>query len=113
MDDSLDVLSPDQAERLRSLTLQLLALGEDLRQQPRALLVLLRDLDSVHRHIQNSVFRAAMPSERNALYHLLQDIERSGGWPYIPRPQISTFLDRLDQCSPAASDRVPDGDAAT
>jgi hypothetical protein len=30
-----------------------------------------------------------------ALLELLQNMERSGGWPYIPRLQLRTFMDLL------------------
>lgn len=62
---------------------------------PLALLLLLRQLEKLHRTIQDGAFRASLPSERSALFRLLQDMERSGGWPYIPRLQLRTFLDLL------------------
>ncbi len=60
---------------------------------PLALLALLRQLEQLHRTIQDGAFRASLPSERSSLFRLLQDMEQSGGWPYIPRLQLRTFLD--------------------
>ena len=62
---------------------------------PLALLILLRQLEKLHRTIQDGAFRSSLPSERSSLFRLLQDMEQSGGWPYIPRLQLRTFLDLL------------------
>ena len=62
---------------------------------PLALLGLLRQLEALHRTIQDGSFRSSLPSERSSLFRLLQDMEQSGGWPYIPRLQLRTFLDLL------------------
>jgi hypothetical protein len=67
-----------------------------------ALLQLLRQLEKLHRAIQDGAFRASLPSDRGSLFRLLQDMEQSGGWPYIPRLQLRTFLDLL-QSDPAPS----------
>lgn len=64
---------------------------------PQVLLALLRHLEHLHRSIQDGPFRSSLPSERSSLFQLLQDMELSGGWPYIPRLQLRTFLDLLQQ----------------
>ncbi|MEB3302345.1 MAG: hypothetical protein VKN56_10305 [Cyanobacteriota bacterium] len=69
---------------------------------PEALLALLRRLEQLHRSIQDGPFRSSLPSERSSLFRLLQDMELNGGWPYIPRLQLRTFLDLLQQGTPAA-----------
>jgi hypothetical protein len=75
---------------------------------PLALLHLLRQLESLHRTIQDGAFRASLPSERSSLFRLLQDMEQSGGWPYIPRLQLRTFLDLLQSDeTPPEHDRPP------
>ena len=66
-------------------------------EDPLALLSLLRQLEHLHRSIQDGAFRSSLPSERSSLFRLLQDMELSGGWPYIPRLQLRTFLDLLQQ----------------
>jgi hypothetical protein len=59
------------------------------------LLQLLRLLEEMHRSIHDGLFRAALPSTRQDLYTLLQDIEEAGEWPYLPRLQIRALLHNL------------------
>ena len=73
------------------------ALAEGMAGRPEELLDLLRRLEGLHRTIQDGAFRNSLPSNRNALYELLSEMEESGGWPYIPRLQLRTFLDLLQQ----------------
>jgi hypothetical protein len=72
-------------------------LASELSGQPEALLALLRRIEALHRTIQDGPFRACLPEDRNQLFELLAEMERSGGWPYIPRLQLRTFLDLLNQ----------------
>ena len=72
-------------------------LALELQDQPEALLTLLRRLEQLHRQIQDGPFRASLPEDRNQLFALLAEMERSGGWPYIPRLQLRTFLDLLQR----------------
>lgn len=81
----------------------LLALAEGLEGDPTALLDLLRRLEKLHRAIQDGAFRNSLPEDRNRLYELLESMEDSGGWPYIPRLQLRTFLDLLQRESAPAS----------
>jgi hypothetical protein len=67
----------------------------ELEGQPEQLLSLLRRIEQLHRSIQDGPFRSSLPADRNALFQLLSEMERSGGWPYIPRLQLRTFLDLL------------------
>ena len=75
----------------------LAALAQELHDQPEALLALLRRLEHLHRQIQDGPFRASLPENRNQLFALLEEMERSGGWPYIPRLQLRTFLGLLQR----------------
>ena len=70
-------------------------LAQVLKDDPQALLQLLRRLEQLHRSIQDGPFRASLPCGRNELFRLLEDMEHSGGWPYIPRLQLRTFMDLL------------------
>jgi hypothetical protein len=72
-------------------------LAESLNGQPQALLNLLRRLEQLHRNIQDGPFRNSLPADRNDLFRLLAEMERSGGWPYIPRLQLRTFMDLLQR----------------
>ena len=65
------------------------------------LLALLRTLESLHQEVRENAFQAALPDSRQALYTLLKDIETSGGWPYIHRMKLQSFLDQLQTSSNA------------
>ncbi len=75
-------------------------LASRLEGDPEALLQLLRNLEQTHRAIQDGPFRSSLPADRNALFRLLSEMERSGGWPYIPRLQLRTFMDLLQRDRP-------------
>jgi hypothetical protein len=61
-----------------------------------ALLAILRILENLHREIRDSLFQESLPENRQSLYKLLKDIETKGGWPYIYRMKLSSFLAKLD-----------------
>ena len=52
---------------------------------------------------------AGLPADRGELFDLLQSMEKSGGWPYIPRLQLRTFMDLL-QHEPSP-DGAPDDES--
>ncbi|HIK44048.1 MAG TPA: hypothetical protein IGR64_04080 [Leptolyngbyaceae cyanobacterium M65_K2018_010] len=85
----------DQAARSRQ--------GESI-----ALLALLRLLEQCHREICETLFRDALPDNRQNLYALLRDIDLHGGWPYIQRMKLRSLFancpDLLsDEDTPSAS----------
>jgi hypothetical protein len=72
----------------------------------------LRQIEALHRRIQDGPFRTSLPADRHQFFTLLQAMETSGGWPYIPRLQLRTFLDMLerdDQELPLGQDPEPGG----
>jgi hypothetical protein len=81
--------------RLDQLLDELQGLAAEADGQPDVLLQLLRRLEDLHRTIQDGPFRASLPADRGELFNLLQSMEKSGGWPYIPRLQLRTFMDLL------------------
>ena len=81
--------------RLDQLLAELQTLASEADGQPDVLLQLLRRLEDLHRTIQDGPFRASLPADRGELFNLLQSMEKSGGWPYIPRLQLRTFMDLL------------------
>ena len=106
IEGSMDVPSPDSAagdapgtpDRPGEAALQsLAAVAGDLNGDSEALLDLLRRLEQLHRTIQDGPFRDSLPSDRNRLYRLLESMEDSGGWPYIPRLQLRTFMELLQR----------------
>jgi hypothetical protein len=82
-------------ERLNVALATLQGLADEADGQPDALLLLLRRLEDLHRTIQDGPFRSSLPADRGELFDLLQSMEKSGGWPYIPRLQLRTFMDLL------------------
>ena len=82
-------------DRLSAVLMELQSLAADVEGQPEHLLTLLRRLEELHRTIQDGPFRASLPADRGELFTLLQNMEKSGGWPYIPRLQLRTFMDLL------------------
>ena len=85
----------DWEARLSSELAGLQGLADEVDGNPEALLLLLRRLEDLHRTIQDGPFRSSLPADRGELFNLLQGMERSGGWPYIPRLQLRTFMDLL------------------
>jgi hypothetical protein len=94
-------LNQGQQQQLTSVLGQLDHLAAELDGDPAALLELLRQLEHLHRRIQDGPFRSSLPADRNQLFTLLQGMEKSGGWPYIPRLQLRTFMDLLQGEGPA------------
>lgn len=88
-------LTPAQQSSLSNALQQLQSLAEELQGNPEALLQHLRQLEALHRTIQDGPFRNSLPADRNRLFELLQNMESSGGWPYIPRLQLRTFMDLM------------------
>ena len=82
--------------RIAPLIAELRAVADELK-QAETLLALLREIETIHRDIQEGPFRQSLPEDRQDLYTLLQTMEKSGGWPYIPRLQLRTFIDLLGQ----------------
>jgi len=60
------------------------------------ILALLRQLEQLHREIRDGIFQESLPSNRQALYSLLKDIEAEGGWPYIERMRIQALMSNLE-----------------
>jgi hypothetical protein len=82
-------------ERLNQVLADLQGLADEADGQADGLLLLLRRLEDLHRTIQDGPFRSSLPADRGELFNLLQSMEKTGGWPYIPRLQLRTFMDLL------------------
>ncbi|MCP9927330.1 hypothetical protein KBY90_05535 [Cyanobium sp. CH-040] len=96
-DDAGTGSTSDRRQRLSLVLAELDGLASELAGDPEALLEMLRRLEQLHRSIQDGPFRASLPADRNQLFALLQGMEGSGGWPYIPRLQLRTFMDLLQR----------------
>ena len=88
-------LTPVQQASLSNQLQTLQQLAQELNGNPEALLDLLRQIEQLHRTVQDGAFRGSLPADRSQLFSLLQNMERSGGWPDIPRLQLRTFMDLL------------------
>ena len=86
----------DWTARLQRWCTEGAELCEQAGNDPEQLLAVLRQLEQLHRDLQDGSFRNSLPSDRHQLYKLLQAMEQNGGWPYIPRLQLKTFMELLD-----------------
>ena len=93
IDESL--VRGDWVARLSPELESLEELAAEVDGEAQALLLLLRRFEELHRTIQDGAFRSSLPSDRGELFNLLKGMEKSGGWPYIPRLQLRTFMDLL------------------
>ena len=87
--------SPD-AHDLKQLTGVIRTLASQREGDCLALLALLRQLNDLHYEIRETLFRDALPDNRQRLYRLLKDIEQEGGWPYIPRMKLLALLENME-----------------
>ena len=90
-DVSFELKSPEFEEIAQSIQ----KLADGSKGDSMALLALLRLLESLHREICEGPFQESLPDNRQALYGLLRDIEAKGGWPYIRRMGLQSFLVNL------------------
>lgn len=72
-----------------------MAVGQHRADDVMQLLELLRLLEQLHLTLRENYFHPALPTTRHDLYTLLQNIEESGGWPYIPRMTLQELLNRV------------------
>ncbi|ERN39877.1 hypothetical protein KR51_00036600 [Rubidibacter lacunae KORDI 51-2] len=77
---------------LASLCNRGLELARREREDCRALLSILRGLETLHGRIREELFQDALPNSRHDLYKLLREIEENGGWPYIERMRLRQLL---------------------
>jgi hypothetical protein len=82
---------------LQTIMGDILTLANRHRGNSRALLALLRTLEQTHREIQEDLFQASLPDNRQALYALLKDMEETGGWPYIERMRLRALLSNFPE----------------
>jgi hypothetical protein len=87
----------DFSEQLQKIATAVHDVANECQKDPIALLNLLRQLEYLHREIRDGAFQESLPDNRQQLYSLLKDIESEGGWPYIERMRLNTFLAKLLQ----------------
>ena len=99
-------LTPSQQGRLANQLQQLDELASELEGQPEALLTLLRQLEQLHRSVQDGPFRSSLPADRGQLFSLLQSVERSEAFERNPADFGRTVMDLL-QNEAAADQTLP------
>jgi hypothetical protein len=97
LSSSMDGIASTLENRLDEIANELHEIADRDREDPVALLHLLRTLEQIHREIQQGYFHSALPTSRQALYTLLRDIEENGGWPYIPRWKLQALFANLPE----------------
>ena len=107
MDSTGDFELGNLQSELQTLNKEVLALADSYQGDSFRLLALLRTLEALHQDVREGLFQASLPDNRQALYKLLRDIENNGGWPYIQRMKLRTFLDSCDRQS--TLEKPPDG----
>jgi hypothetical protein len=100
--------SSSESPDLEAIAQAIRATAKSYQGDSLALLGLLRMLEGVHREIREGLFQAALPTNRQALYALLRDIEAQGGWPYIYSRQLRALINELVvmMASPAKPDET-------
>ena len=84
-------------DSIDKITTSIWGIAENCQGDSQELLFLLRQLEQAHRKIRTELFEASLPDNRQALYHLLKEIEDKGGWPYIERMRLRELLGYLAQ----------------
>jgi len=97
MMNTSDPPNAPNADQLTELATSIRAVAQQTAGDVVGLLALLRLLEELHREICDNQFQAVLPTNRQALYKLLREIETHGGWPYIPRKKLEAFLAAMDE----------------
>ncbi len=82
--------------QLQKIIQDIKILADENRDDALQLLVLLRQLEEIHRQIRTEMFETSLPETRNDLYQFVKDIEDKGGWPYIERMKLEQLLKNLE-----------------
>lgn len=85
----------DLSQNLGALLQDILAIAAEYEGEGESQLVILRELEQLHRKICEEYFYPTLPERRRDLYHLLRDMEEEGGWPYIARPKLKFVMKAL------------------
>ncbi len=85
----------DLSQNLEALLQDILAIAAENEGEGETQLVILRELEKLHRQICEQYFYPTLPERRRDLYNLLRDMEEDGGWPYIARPKLKFIMKAL------------------
>lgn len=96
------------SQSLEPLLQEIMAIAADHEGDGQAQLLVLRQLELLHRKICEDYFYHTLPERRRDLYNLLRDMEENGGWPYIARPKLQLFMDALLEAEAEAEAETPE-----
>lgn len=82
-------------EELQKLTEKIKQLAEESKEDIFSILLILQELESLHRYIRTEMFEPNLPDTRHRLYLLMKHLEEVGGWPYIERMRIRNLCTNL------------------
>lgn len=75
-------------EELQKLVKSIQEMAEESKEDIFTILLILRELESLHRSIRTQMFEPSLPDTRHRLYLLMKHLEEVGGWPYIERMRL-------------------------
>lgn len=81
--------------KVKELLGQIQELAQESQEDIFAILLILRELEIVHRSIRQEMFEPILPDTRHRLYLLLRHLEEVGGWPYIERMRLKDICGKL------------------
>ncbi len=90
-----DFKSSAIAPKVKKLVGQIRELAEESEEDIFTLLLILRELELLHRSIRQEMFEPILPDTRHRLYLLLRHLEEVGGWPYIERMRLKDICSKL------------------
>ncbi len=82
-------------QEIEKLSQQIWQLAYQSKDDIFAILLLLRELEKLHRKIREEMFEPSLPDTRHQLYLLLKHIDELGGWPYIERMKLREICQNL------------------
>ena len=82
-------------EELQKLVGSINELAEESKEDIFSVLLILRELESLHRTIRTEMFEPRLPDTRHRLYLLMKHLEEVGGWPYIERMRLRNLCANL------------------
>jgi hypothetical protein len=90
-----DLTQKGNITELETITVMVQSAANKYQGNSLTILALLRLLEGLHREIRDSLFLESLPSDRQALYALLKNIEEERGWPYIYRIKLQSLMKNL------------------
>lgn len=92
----MDNLNQDNlAKEVKEICTQIWNLSEKSKDSTLDLVLILREIESVHRQVREQLLDQSLPDTRHRLYIIIKHLEETGGWPYIPRMRLNQLCQYL------------------